>query len=219
MASSEEDVPRFSLRRGARFLETLRDEPESEDTNEGWLADLGEGRVDDPGQVPATLEYGPVNGEADPSGQPVHAVDQPAPEAVVAPETVGDQPEPEIARHRRFGGVQIAEDPGEFEATGAPVEDPGALSYKTRLRELAALTFGATPPAGHVSEPRAEHQPALADALATLAERLTALEEAMTRTAAACTAARMVLSQGQAVLAHPSNTPGSQASGNDTAVV
>lgn len=36
------DVPRFSLRRGARFLETFDDQPQSDDIDEAWLADLGE---------------------------------------------------------------------------------------------------------------------------------------------------------------------------------
>ncbi len=36
------DVPRFSLRRGARFLETFGDQPQSDESDESWLADLGE---------------------------------------------------------------------------------------------------------------------------------------------------------------------------------
>lgn len=39
-ATSEEEVPRFGLRRGARFLETLRDETGTGDADDEWLADL-----------------------------------------------------------------------------------------------------------------------------------------------------------------------------------
>lgn len=42
MVTNEEDVPRFSLRRGARFLETFRDEAQDDEGDHGWLAGLGE---------------------------------------------------------------------------------------------------------------------------------------------------------------------------------
>ena len=66
--SDEEGVPRFGLRRGARFLQSLRREETTEDADEEWLAHLGreagDGRASeepsqrdggDQGEVPAPV--------------------------------------------------------------------------------------------------------------------------------------------------------------------
>ena len=217
MVTNEEDVPRFSLRRGARFQETFRDEPESEAPDDGWLAGLGE---DFDG---AQSEDAAKDAQSHDAGEV---------------EVAGDQLEPEIALHRRFGNGEAADEP-EVPLTSraqvaipprAPVGESDRSSYKRKLEELAALAFepssrrtGApptdSPPTDQVPEPVHVDQPSLDDAVSALAENLADLEEVLARTAAACSVARMVLRQGQALLDHPSSSPATSASVDRTPVV
>jgi len=225
--ANEEDVPRFSLRRGARFLETLRDQPESEADDERWFADLVH---DEPGVDPGRSE-GNAAGDADPVGQTgvvgqAGVVGQTG--VVGETEPAGDQPEPEIALHRRFavegtvGGPEVAlESPSELAPPPAALgEESGGSNYKRKLEALAAAAFEPpSPPTDlspeQVSQPAppeedrpvhdAPDQEPVRDAVSVLAEHLANLEEALARASAACTAARMVLSQGQAQLDHPSS--------------
>lgn len=207
--TNEEDVPRFSLRRGARFLETLRDQPESEADDERWFADLGN---DEPGADPDRPE-GEVASLTDASGQSEAAGEsEPAIEdkAADGSEPAGDQPEPEIALHRRF-------------SVEGPSDEPGGSSYKRKLEALAAVAFEPpSPPTDEVPQPapqavpepdHGEDQPvhvpapdqeALREAVSVLEQHLVNVEEALARASAACTSARMVLRQGQAQLDHPS---------------
>ncbi len=83
MVTNEENVPRFSLRRGARFLETFRDEPPSEEGDQGWLADLSEKPDEDGGTSLGELEAGL---ERDPAGESDAASEQPEPVALEVPE-------------------------------------------------------------------------------------------------------------------------------------
>lgn len=199
MVTNEEDVPRFSLRRGARFLETFPQEPEIGDSDEQWIADLRE----DPGAD--APPYGPGDSDGDgpdgdaPDGESLQeAIELPSEAAEVHPD--------------------VEDDPELCVAPGA--ELPGELDPPTE-------GSAAPPQAGQEShaEPvsRARHQaepiPGLNLAVATLTEHLANLEEALARTAAACTVARMVLGQGQALLDHPSHAPGAHASGEESAVV
>jgi hypothetical protein len=71
---TNEDVPRFSLRRGARFLETFGDQPQSGEIDEGWLADLGE---DEDGHEGTDLEDA-VTDAGSPDGAGAADVPQPA---------------------------------------------------------------------------------------------------------------------------------------------
>ncbi len=161
MVTSEEDVPRFSLRRGARFLETFRDEAQDDEGDQGWLASLGQ----EPDEDGASSL-----GEHD---------------AVLQRDVVGES----------HAASEQAE----------PVE--------------------AEPVEVEVSEPANVYPAALSDAVATLADRLAVLEEALARTAAACTVARVVLGEGQALLDHSSGStgspgaPGHPSSGKEAAVV
>jgi len=223
MVTNEEDVPRFSLRRGARFQETFRDEPGREAPDDEWLAHLG--------------------GDFDGDQNEVGAEDAQSSDAGDV-EVAGDQLEPEIALHRRFGSGEAAEEP-EIPLTSraqlaapprAPVGESGRSSYRRKLEELAALAFDPSspltdsPPAGsppaeqvaqpvHVDQPAHVDHPALNDAVSALAENLADLEEVLARTAAACSVARMVLRQGQALLDHPSSSPATSASVDRTPVV
>jgi hypothetical protein len=216
MVTNEEDIPRFSLRRGARFQDTFRDEPESEAPDDGWLAGLGEdfdgAQSEDAAKEAQSSDAGEV-------------------------EVAGDQLEPEIALHRRFGTGEGSEEPEVPLASRAQLADPPRAlgesdhsSYKRKLEELAALAFdpssrrtGAPPtdslPTDQVPEPVHVDQPSLDDAVSALAENLAYLEEVLDRTAAACSVARMVLRQGQALLDHPSSSPATPTSVDHAPVV
>jgi hypothetical protein len=66
-AASEEQVPRFGLRRGARFAETLREDTGSGDADDEWLADLRPGDADE--AVVDSVEVGD-EGRADQTPEP-----------------------------------------------------------------------------------------------------------------------------------------------------
>jgi hypothetical protein len=229
MVTNEEDVPRFSLRRGARFQETFRGEPESEAPDDGWLAGLGEdfdgAQTESPEEDDRSLGQ---SGDTSATGEV---------------EVAGDQLEPEIALHRRFASGETAEEPEVLTSRAqlaAPPRAPGGesdrSSYKRKLEELAALAFDPSspltdsPPADsppaeqvpqpvHVDQPPHVDQPALNYAVSALAENLADLGEVLARTAAACSVARMVLRQGQALLDHPSSSPATPTSVDHAPVV
>jgi hypothetical protein len=223
MVTNEEDVPRFSLRRGARFQEAFRGEPESEAPDDGWLAGLGEDFDGAQTESPEDDRSLGQSGDTSTTGEGEVAV---------------DQLEPEIALHRRFASGETAEEPEVSLTSGAqlvappqaPVGESGRSSYKRKLEELAALAFdpssrrtGAPPtdslPTDQVPEPVHADQPSLDDAVSALAENLADLEEVLARTAAACSVARMVLRQGPAPLDQQSSSPATSASVDRTPVV
>ena len=164
MVTNEEDVPRFSLRRGARFQETFRDEPGREAPDDEWLADLGE-------------------------------------------DFDGDQSEDAQSR-----------DAGDVEVAGDQLEELAALAFDPSSPLTDSPPAG-SPPAEQVAQPVHVDQPSLDDAVSALAENLAHLEEVLARTAAACSVARMVLRQGQALLDHPSSSPATPTSVDHAPVV
>ena len=72
--TNEEEVPRFGLRRGARFLETLREEADADGADEEWLTglrqELGDDALSDAGEdsVPSVIDLRDVDGLADIDG-------------------------------------------------------------------------------------------------------------------------------------------------------
>jgi hypothetical protein len=191
--TSQEKVPWFSLRRGARFLETFRAEEHPEGGDDDWLAGLR------PEEGPDAVTDG-VGHDDDPDGHPDDdALDQVGEGELLQPVPSDAQPEPPLESE---GGL-------EWES---------GLESRAGLEPLAMLDTDPEPVAEGKGEPAVEEAPipfarptlepvpGLADAMATLAERLSVLEEALAKAAAACTVTRLVLGHGQSLLDHPSNS-------------
>lgn len=82
MATNEEEVRRFGLRRGARFLETLREEAESQDADDEWIAGLRPDSADEAAIGAVDSDEGPARG---PAGSDHEAPEVRAPAEPVAP--------------------------------------------------------------------------------------------------------------------------------------
>lgn len=177
--TNEEEVPRFSLRRGARFLETLRDEPESEAADERWLADLGQ---DESGADAVQFEDD-VAADAD------------EPEVVLP--SPSDPAAPPGASAGESGGSNYKR---KLEALTAAAFEPSSPPVDEVPQPLPQPDGGGDQPVHGAPD-----QEALGQAVSALAEHLAGLEEALARTAAACMVARTVLRQGQAQLDQPSS--------------
>jgi hypothetical protein len=205
MVTNEEDVPRFSLRRGARFLETFPQEPESEDSDEQWIADLrqdpGEGSTPDAaGDLPSDAAHGESVQEVielpSEAADLLHGVE-------VHTEVENDPELPVLPQAELLGELEPP-----AEASTGP-DDSG--------RATAGRATGSAAPSRAGQQSSTEPVPGLNLAMATLAEHLAGLEEALARTTAACIVARTVLGQGQALRDHPPETPGAPASGDRSA--
>lgn len=197
--SSEEDVPRFSLRRGARFLETFREDANTEDADEGWLADLG----DDGGGGQEGLAEATDPHLADaPGGEPPPSTDTAPPDEIaLMPEAV---PLLEVEHDPSLdpgAGAQPGPPQSVAQSMAQPAPTPGTTAEDPTALPRASAAGPSAPEQSRLAEP----VPGLNDAVATLSERLAALEESLARAAAACTVARMVLGHGQAALDHRSN--------------
>jgi hypothetical protein len=214
MATDEEEVPRFSLRRGARFLESFREGAGSGDADEEWLAGLRH----DLDEAEARLE-----------GSDHEAIEAVEAEAVEAEEEPEAAPEPPALEEPELPILAAREAERQTDTR----DGPGGQDYKTMLDELVAgalaqpdqdpepppapaepVAFPAEPVAARPAAPPSAHGadlvPGLPEALTILADRLSTLEEALARAAAACTVTRTVLGHGKALIDHPANASRAQ---------
>ena len=200
-ATSEEEVPRFGLRRGARFLESLREETGTGDADDEWLADLRPGSVDE-------LDGASDGGEP---GNDDELDDEPAPRLPEA----GDLVDPPRAASEPTGTELAGPGPAAADLAGHDLdgtlaaelaesgmaETDGSEANVTEERLGApgrqAGTGAAQPSEGPSQASMSAFVSALGEAMATLEERLLVVEEALAKAAAACTVSRMVLRQAE----------------------
>ncbi len=148
MATDDEEVPRFSLRRGARFVETLREGAEAEDGDEDWLADLRH----ETAQGDPSLDGGDLGGDPAPEdsldtiwAEPAHVT------ALIERAGAEAWAEAEVAEPDVVEAEMVKGEPPEREVVEAEVAEPQAVEAQPVEAQPVIEAVEAV-----VVEPRAE---------------------------------------------------------------